>query len=526
MSTIHQKFTGDVSQLEKEIEKLRAQDIKREQQLKRLMEVQRSSAEKEAEHQKSLSGLLQSNIGKLGQMATAYGLAAGGVRLIIDHEKELIRVMKERGELVRDSADSQQEFIRNLGPIPKEQVAKYIEAGKLSALNLGLSQQDYFRAVSKTTAATAGNADLAMEAVNAAAPLAPADRIGDISAALPIMKNSGGFSDMKQAAAFMLSMSSQMRFDDISKAKALANAVQSGQVYQTGRTTLDEAQATGALFSAFGQQLADDSGEVTKTAVKKFERVLSEVVGGDLDSMARLAVLQKNSTLSEKFLKAYGNDESTGAAKMLLDPASDAAKQLNSAKASFTTSTAAYDQMVTNLNYGSPETIAKKAGDLLKADADEDRTKAIAKMRTDISQYVQDKLVNSRSPDSGSLNFQQWMIDVARRSEWQMLTVAKNIPQEIAFGRQMLDDRLETRRKEVRGWKPGTYDPSIETTLLRAIGKLETIEQMAKDNRLDQNWLKEFLSDIADNTKATATSTAKAAQIPAGANRNVGEERD
>ena len=532
MSDIKQKFVGDVSQLEKEIEKLRKKNVQLDESLQKLGKTSKLGGDQaiaNMRNQLSASGLASQGQAKLidSLKSTVLQYASVGIAIqeVIKHEQELQRVQELRGSGVKAAGLAEREFIRNLGPdFTREQVQRLVEQGKADAVATAIPHSTYFKALSATTTAAGGNSEMAMRIVKGMAPLqvAEPENLVETASSIPMLMKSIGVEDPKKVIAYQQSLMAQMALRKDADFPALAKAINMGQVAQQGRDQLTEASNTGGLLSAIGLAIGDTTGDKTSTIVGKIERTLESVVGGKMDDAARLQKIQGSAKLQEKFAQLYGNDESSLLVRSLVtDRNSEVSKQFFAAKDKFSTAEAGYDRMIDNLNYGSPETLATVIDAKLQGGNANAMLAAKEHLKTSLAAAVGTNLELTRSPEGRVLNWSQMRTEYGLARRAQMLN-APTAERAIELGEHFIKGRLHTREVETRDWKQGTYDPDIARSSREMLTTLNEIKSLLANAKATPEQLERIATKLDEGNRINT----KAATAKPSAQNNIHGERE
>lgn len=315
MGTIQQKFTGDASQLEREIEKLRMQQIKYEEQIKRITEESKKSADKQKEMLTGLGGGVERGISSLVKLAAGWMSVNTAISLVnksIDDNAQ----RNERARLASLSvADAQAGVILNLGAGDDANKQAFLnQIGQLTKRTGFGSQVPILNAAASILSATGSDQSKTLSILGAATPLFKAnpDQLPVFGGVVGDVMKATGISDPNAAVAFALSIQGQSRFESLGGMKNVTPVLAGASIGFRGDRQRNALEAA-ALFAAVGGELGDPEGGTTKTAVLKLIENIATATGGEGTLFEGLAKVQADPKLRKGF------KEFEGQAKLLME---------------------------------------------------------------------------------------------------------------------------------------------------------------------------------------------------------------
>lgn len=202
------------------------------------------------------------------QLAGALGLTggvAGAVALVRAELNDLWETQKQIRDASLTVADAQIKAFRNLGADSPEDRDAFVDKIKSMSDRTGISQRDLYLLASDALSARGDlSVDKAMEAVEAAAKLAPEDASvarALAGSALDIMKETGGEASAEQSVGFLQEVVSRSRVKDTGKV-----AKEFTPVFGRAMAAGGDFETTAALFAAITHGAKDEEGAVSRTA--------------------------------------------------------------------------------------------------------------------------------------------------------------------------------------------------------------------------------------------------------------------
>lgn len=322
--TIHQKWTGDPSQLLKSYQELSAANTRLEQQVGKLANTMGDGGRKAIQNQTALSSALRtsaSEVQSLTQQWAGMAVVLGAVKSGLDQvNQRQIRAAETNIKVGGSEAD----IVRNMPSRSIEEQRQYLGQVRRSFAQSGFpSIEEYNRSVASGLSASSENTEATLNATAAAAKIVR-DRPEDLSlmtgAALDIQKASG-VKDARRNLSFMMQVGAESRMVDTRQ-----NAINVPAAVIAGANTAkgDRQQAAidaGAIFAALSTQTGDVRGESTSTNTISletqmrdyFEKGIEVSVHGHkirhkpkLDPgthEGRISYLQKNEKERKRFLE-------------------------------------------------------------------------------------------------------------------------------------------------------------------------------------------------------------------------------
>jgi hypothetical protein len=374
---IHQKFTGDPSQLIKAYGDLAAQNVRLEQQVAKLAQQMRLASNEAAKGQQATNAAIRQGV----QEVTAYiqaWVGVGGAIAAAKMDFEQLNQQRERARQTNlDVGASQGDIVRNMAGKDPQEIQKYLrlaeeDFAKSKFPDLG----QYNRAFSEGLSASSGNAEAARRATAAGAALVrdkPYDLPLIAGAALDLRKATG-IEEAERNLSFMMQAGVEARITDTrQQALNMPPALIAGANTVKGDKTAGVVDA-GAVIAAVGSQAADPRGDSTKTAVTKlfvemrdaFEQGIETTVHGrklhvrpkfDPGTIeGRITYLQEDERFREQFKKAVSFEQQYKVPmEQLLTKGSDTDKQFRASRQNLDFNRAEYDRTVANLEAASPQ---------------------------------------------------------------------------------------------------------------------------------------------------------------------------
>lgn len=321
--TIHQKFTGDPSQLMKAYQDLAGANARLEQQVQKLAGTMGNTAREGQKGLGSIRSFAQQGMSDVKGLITQWVSLQGAIQLV---SMELDDVAQKRERAMNagvKTGSSQADIIRNLTGVTSETKAAFVKDTQAAFAASRFADLDEFnRAAASGLSASAGDREGTLNALRASAQLTrdkPQDLALLVGAALDIQKASGNKS-AEENLGFLLQTGGQARQVDL---RSQAVNIPSALISASNTVKGDRQQATregAALFAALGSQAGDVRGESTRTAVQSFtvqlrdffEKGVEKTVRGHKFHVkpgedpgtieGRIAALQKDDKLRAQFL--------------------------------------------------------------------------------------------------------------------------------------------------------------------------------------------------------------------------------
>lgn len=276
------KFTGtsDFEKVKKDYESLAKHTAKVESENQKLKKTSDQVSESFRKTNRGQASVLEKSIGSIAQMASGYISVAGAIALVNKEMQYQKTLQDEAAQKSMTVAQSQAAVIKNIGDVPDDAVTKFIanvakvsaEAGISSVVPTNL-------AASSILSAVGGDQGVTLDILRAAAPFfrdKPEEMPVFGGALGDVMKSAGGMS-AKSAAALMLSIQGQARFEELGAFKEVAPALAAGNVVTRGDQQKN-VRETAALFAGIGSRAGDVEAGVTKTAVANLVANLARAV--------------------------------------------------------------------------------------------------------------------------------------------------------------------------------------------------------------------------------------------------------
>lgn len=360
MATIHQKFTGDAAQLEKEIEKLRKQHIKYEEAIQHLTDAARKSADSQVAFGKSIVDSNTKSAASIRNQIAQYVTLSGVIQAAVREQEHQFEVQKRILDTNLSVRGSQSAMIRNLGPTAtKADVREMVEAARQISEETGVSQVDIFQAQGDTLSGSAGNRKLTNAIVAEAAKILAdsPQEMAEFSQRVPGVMTAMGTDDPQKAMAWMTSLMGVARLVKPESFKHYSKALASGAVVQQGVSDVEATSATGAILAGIGTRLDDAEGAVTASAELRLANVLEKIVPDKISTYERIKRVQQDTGLQKKAIEAFGkeNEAYPVVREILTDRNSVASNLIKSAFDSLRSSKADFENLKSNLREGSEQ---------------------------------------------------------------------------------------------------------------------------------------------------------------------------
>lgn len=351
MSTVHQKFTGDASQLEKEIEKLRKQHVRLEEQMVK-------GAKEAAKGQDIISRSIdragttfRNNIIGMVASTVSFRSALSLVTSELERQKQLA---DESRFATLKLAEAQAGMVRNLGPNATKADIAFMESGlaKIST-DTGVSQAALSVASGAALSGAQGNKEIALAVVGEVAKIladSPSE-MAEIANKAPGIMTAMGTDDPKTALAWMQAVMGVAPLVKPEAFKHYSKAIASGAVTQKGVDFVEATSATGALLSGIGIRLTDDTGELTKSAVNRLQTILEQVIPEQMSHIERVRRIQESPSLQKKAMEAFGtqNEQYPIIRELLTDKNSIVSRLVEGALPQLTASQESFRNLQANL---------------------------------------------------------------------------------------------------------------------------------------------------------------------------------
>ncbi len=501
MATIHQKFTGDAAQLEKEIEKLRKDYIKLQEQMGKAAKDSKGFAGMTIAAAKSQASAVQGLI-------TQYFALSNIIQRVTaeqQHQQEIANRVFGTNQSV---AASQAGMIRNLGPTAtKQDVKEMLEAARQIAEETGVKQQDVFTAQGTVLSGSAGNRNLTNQIVREAAKILrdSPQEMAEFAQRVPGVMEAMGTDDPQKAMAWMTSLMGTARLVKPEAFKHYSKAIASGAVVQQGVGEEEATSATGAILSAIGTRLDDAEGAITASAELRLANVMEKVVPERISTLERIKKVQASDKLQKAAIKLFGkeNEAYPVVREILTDKQSTASQLMFSAAASLRSSKTDFDNLKSNLKEGSEQLkLAERAslwdtklqGFDLNSAAGWD-----AHARSVFSRTIGDTpSFMGITRETAQLAYNNPVDILGRLRAREKLGYSANIDAGI--------EALQQRRSSYEG------QLDITAKLDAAITELQNANEQRRR--------------LLEEAKNTTANTQRAAQVPSAAQRNVHQEAD
>ncbi len=266
---LKQKFSGDFSQLIKEHEKLLAAQIRQEGQLRNLKTTAVQTGNKQVSAVDKLETANRRAIKGVKDMAGQYismHAALAGINTELERKERLELAARDASVRI---AEAEADVVVNLGDAPREVKTKFI--GRLEEISKDAgfqSKAPIMEAGASAVTATGGDRDLALDVVEAMAPLFKSnpDQLVPGSEAVADLATVSRMS-AEDTAGLVLSTMAKARVRKLESFKNVAPAVAAGVNTQKNISPERAAIETSALFASLGQQVKDKDGAKTATAV-------------------------------------------------------------------------------------------------------------------------------------------------------------------------------------------------------------------------------------------------------------------
>lgn len=371
MAVIHQKFTGDASQLKKEYDDLAAANARLEQKVNKLAQTMGGATRNGAHGQSLLNNAVkqgtQDVIGYATQWASVAGVLAG-IKLDLDAiEQRQSRAAKTNVSV----GSSQADIIRNLPGVGSGDKKQFLQDTQAAFSRSDFPDLNEFnRAVASGLSASAGDMKGTLRAAEDAGKLTrdkPQELDLLVGAALDIKKASG-IDDAKKNLGFMLQVGGESRMTDIQQnARNIPSAIIASVNAMKGDRQ-QRAVDAGAVFAALGTQASDARGEQTSTSVTAlavqardfFEKGVEKTVNGrkfrqkpkdDPGTFeGRISFLQDNEKERKRFLETSSFERKFQIpVEQLLTKGSETDKQFRSSRSKINFDDAEYRQQEKDL---------------------------------------------------------------------------------------------------------------------------------------------------------------------------------
>jgi len=305
MADVKFKGTSDFQRVKKDYEELAKKTAKVEQENRNL----RKESEKVGNSYRKMNASQNSALSKgvqgvrnLAMQYVGYQAVLAGVTKELELHK---RLSEESRMAAQTAAQAESAVVKNIGDVSDTTAKRFIKSTYAVSAQAGMpSAVPTLQAASSVLSATGGNRQMTLDILRTAAPFFR-DRPEEMStfggALGDVMKVTGG--NAKSAAALMLAIQGQARFENLEAFKEVAPALASASVVTRGDRVTNTREAA-ALFAAIGSRAGDVEGSVTKTAVANLSANLAKVVP-DLDTtFQRLAKVQTDPALQEEVLRS------------------------------------------------------------------------------------------------------------------------------------------------------------------------------------------------------------------------------
>ena len=332
---LNQKFTGDFKQLAREYDKLLVQQVKQDEQLRKLA----ATAEKSGGSQEKQNRLIASSgkkaIGSIKGMALQY-IGVLQALALVNSELQRKRDLDEKSRTTAERIGIAQTSIADnlpadATPADLQRIDARIQ--KIRATAKLKSAVPVFESVAKLISAT-GDIEGSLRMAEAAAPkfrLRP-EEMAEFANTAGSVKVATGLTEM-QTLGFLETVMSQVRATKVSELKNLTPALAAGALAQQGVSKTEAAKATAAVFAAVSKAADDRTGERSKTASIALQAKLEKVFPADgLSIVDQIQKIQSKSIDERKKFVSKGFGTDMQAAIMdLITPMSETDKSMQAA---------------------------------------------------------------------------------------------------------------------------------------------------------------------------------------------------
>lgn len=428
--TIHQKFTGDASQLLKEYQTLTKEVARNEQQLAKLAGEFGVAGAMGMKAGSALNSMLRQGADEIKnytQQWTGLSLVLHSVTAELD---EIADKQQRAASTNVSVGSSQADIIRNLPGVSSDQKRDFLNQTQDAFAKSQFGDLNQFnRAVASGLSASSGDMEGTLKAALAGAQLTrdkPEDLDLLVGAALDVAKASGT-KDAEKNLGFMLQVGGESRMTDT---KSTAVTVPPAIIAAVNTMKGDRQQTAidaGAVFAALGSQGGDVTGKSTSTSVTSlavqmrdyFEKGTEKTINGRKVRLkpkddpgtfeGRISFLQENEKERKRFLEnASFERQFQVPVEQLLTKGSETDAQFRSSRSKLSFDDAEYKQQVKDLQTLTPATSmasidAAAKGQLQLAELGNTREARISKARE-----IRDKALREArgySPQMAGLKF-------------------------------------------------------------------------------------------------------------------------
>ncbi len=283
--TITQKWDGDVAPLLREMEKLRQQNVRLQEQIAKVAQESKEQNRNLQDQNKKTDesyDMLTKRVGAfLGTLAGVHELVSRGKQAWDEYNQKL----KESAELAITVAESQSNALKNLAGLTTLQKTGLLD--QIPDISLQTRFADTSKLVDAVGAAYSAGAGIegSRRAVEAAARLTflSPDQLGVYTGAAVDIGNAVASADAEKNLAFMLRVGANARITDPSQLASTLPPVVFGAA-STAQNKELAAQQAGAIFAELTKVSTDVEGRRSTTAAMQFIGRMEEFFAGrDLD---------------------------------------------------------------------------------------------------------------------------------------------------------------------------------------------------------------------------------------------------
>lgn len=374
MGTQKNKILTDSGQTQREMEKLRKQQIQMREELRKMSSESRrlnKSVNKGTSAMKRGFDNASKSAGNLIKSYIGMQAAASAVNRVLEDRK---RIQSDAMALTTTIARSHAAVSKNFGGNKSEMQAFLKQVENVhDMVNFGDKPQLNMAAASLLSA-TGNDTVRTIELLRETAPLfkdAP-HQLASFAGSVADIQNAT-LGSAKEAVALTLGIQGQARITDLASLKNFSPAASNTRTYTAG--ALDPQQETrisGALFSAIGSQAGDVEGASTGTAVTSLQKKLEQTFP-ELDGFQDKLKAIRNSSIADKeeFVKSGFEAKSAGAIRELIfDANSETSKRFTEALSKINASPANVDRIKDLLISGTPELQFLDSSKAIKSMAD------------------------------------------------------------------------------------------------------------------------------------------------------------
>ena len=341
MAEIKQKFSGDASALEREIERLKRQYEQMHDRVGKLGSSSKKSGDDATAMSQRMQAAAQSGVQAVRGWILQYVGLQQAIQQVIASIQHQRRVAEEAQRANLDVAGSHARVIKVIGRTTDEENDQFFQSTGAIQKSAGFESVVPINvAAAEILDATSGDRQKTLAVLEAAAPFfrAEQDQLGRFGSVIgDIMTATDGQMGAEQAVGLALALQRQGRFASTGGFNAYAQSLAS-VVHTVDTDRIEAARQSAAMFAAIGSAGGDEAGSMAKTGLNKLmknmraELMTAGVETSGLSLFDMVAEVQARPQIAQRVSGAAGRGAIEPIIRQLLsDPNSSIARDIQTA---------------------------------------------------------------------------------------------------------------------------------------------------------------------------------------------------